>query len=149
MAKKKECEETYTDKEIKKLQESIKKTNDLMNAVEKLGGKIPKLKKAMKVLEGAINSGIDVGKAADEANQELKKLTSDLQAACGDDFACMAAVARQIQGDAIKWTLNLKNDSSVFTKSVNKTLARYLPAKLCKQLDGCAKELKKQEKACK
>ncbi len=140
---------TYSEKEIKKLQDNIKKTKKLIETVEKAGGKMPKLKKAVKHLEIAINTGTDIAKAADEASRELKIHTDDLHKACGDDFVCKAKIDRKWQARAVKWTLDPSKDNSVLTKTMNKTMARYAPKAICKLFDGCAKELKKQEKKCK
>lgn len=137
----------YDANDIKKLQENMKKAREFMDAIGKIGAKMPRLEKALKVLDVAINTGVDVAAAASEAQKALEVYQQDLEKACGEDWVCKAKVDRKWQARALKFTLDPKNADSATAKSIAKTMARYLPKVICKQFATCAKELKKQEQA--
>lgn len=126
--------------DIKKLQDDIKKTKELIDAIEKVGGQMPGLKTALNRLELAVNTGADIGSAAEETSQALKEYTDDLHRACPKDdneYVCLAAIDRKWQARSVQWTLDFGTRKSVVNLSVRNTLRRYLPEVICKHLDAC------------
>ena len=137
-----------TDKDKKKMQVQIKDVKKFIQMIESMGGKVPKtLKTSLNRLEVAINTGKDLAKAASEASKDLRTYTADLMAACKTvdqemQMVCEAKVARQWQARSVQWTLDPKNEKSVISKFIQKTVSRYTPNIICKHWDYCAKAAK-------
>ncbi len=138
-----------TEKDKKKIEVQLKDLKKFIKAIESMGGEVPKpLKKSLKHLETALNTGKDLAKAAEEASRDLKTYEKDLMNACKTvdqemQMVCEAKVARQWQARSVKWTLDPKNEKSVISKFIKKTVQRYTPSVICKHWDYCAKTEKK------
>jgi len=98
---------------------------------------MPALKRALKRLEIAVDTGSDIAAAAKQTSRELKRYTDDLVLACGDDIACELNVVRKWQARNVKWTLSLNLNNTVVNNSIRNTLRRYLPEMICKRLNAC------------
>ncbi len=137
-----------TEKDKKKIKVQLKDINKFIGDIEKMGGEVPKpLKKSLKHLETALNTGKDIAKAAEEASKDLKAYEKDLMGACKTvdkemQAVCEAGVARKWQARSVKWTLDPKNEKSVVSKFIKKTVQRYTPKTICKHWDYCAKQEK-------
>ncbi|SFU14098.1 hypothetical protein [Sedimentitalea nanhaiensis] len=142
------AEKGLTEKDKKKIKVQLKDINKFIGDIEKMGGEVPKtLKKSLKHLETAINTGKDIAKAAEEASKDLKAYENDLMAACKTvdkemEMVCEAKIARKWQARSVKWTLDPKNEKSVVSKAIKKTVQRYTPKVICKHWDYCAKQEK-------
>lgn len=132
-------------KEIDQLSKDLKKINEFVKAIESMGGTIPgPLKTALKALEIAIKTGVEVGKSADAASKELRKYEKDLMDACKTVDAemqavCEAQVVRKWQARSVDFTLNYKNPKSVTADLINKVIKKFTPSIICKNWDRCAK----------
>jgi hypothetical protein len=139
-----------SEKDIKKLQKQLKDIQKFIKDIEAMGGEVPKaLKKSLKMLEVAINTGSDLGKAASEASAALKAYEKDLYSACKTvdkemEMVCEAKIARKWQARSVQFTLNYKNPDSVTSRLIKKTVKRYTPSIICKHWDYCAKQAKKK-----
>ncbi|MBE1284659.1 MAG: hypothetical protein GJ676_15215 [Rhodobacteraceae bacterium] len=146
------ADKTLTKKDIDKMSKQLKDIQKFIKDIEKMGGEVPKvLKKSLKHLETAINTGKDLGKAAEEASKALKTYEKDLMNACKTvdrdmQAVCEAGVARQWQARSVKWTLDPKNEKSVISKFIKKTIQRYTPSVICKHWSYCSKVEKQKKK---
>ena len=144
------ADDGITEKDIKRLKKELKQIQDFIKDIESMGGEVPKaLKKALKHLEVAINTGSDLGKAASEASAALKAYEKDLYTACKTvdremQAVCEAKVARKWQVRSVQFTLDYKKPDSVTAKFIKKTVQRYTPKVICKHWDYCAKKDKKK-----
>jgi len=138
-----------SEKEIRKMQKELKQIQSFIDQIEKMGGEVPKpLKKSLKGLEVAINTGKDLGDAAEDASKALKTYTADLKSACKTvdremQAVCEARIDRKWQARSVRFTLSYKNPDSVTSGFIKKTVQRYTPDLVCKHWDYCAKEEKK------
>jgi hypothetical protein len=135
--------------DIKKLQKQVTEINKFISEIEKMGGSVPKpLTKSLGLLQKAIDTGVDLGDAAEEASKALKAYEKDLMSACKTvdkemEMVCEAQVTRKWQARSVQFTLNYKNPESVTAKFLKKTVQRYTPGAICKHWDYCAKVDKK------
>ncbi len=143
MAKK---ESQLDPKDIKKMEDDLKKLRKFLKALEKIGVKPPKsLPNVIKALELAIKSGRGIGEAADEASKELKKYQDNLKGVCkeldstDDRMVCEAKIDRQYMKDGANYVLDPKNPNSVVSKSIDKAIKALTPDMICKHWDRCAK----------
>lgn len=138
-----------SEKDKKKIDVQLKDINKFISEIEKMGGEVPKtLKKSLKLLETALNTGKDLAKAAEQASKDLKAYEKDLMNACKTvdqemQMVCEAKVARKWQARSVKWTLDPKNKKSVISQFIKKTVKRYTPSAICKHWDYCSKTEKK------
>jgi hypothetical protein len=138
-------------KDFKRVQGDIKTIQKLIDLLKKLGiGPPTYLVKKLNALETALAAAEDVGEVTDDAKQALDEYRQNILDACkatkGEDAeVCDAEVTRPWQNRGIKFEFDVKEESSVFSKSVQTTLARYAPKHVCKRWDYCAKEMKKAE----
>ena len=126
--------------DTRKLQDDIEKIQKFIEAIEEVGGEMPDLKKAVKGLKIAVDTGADVAAAAEETSQALKEYTDDLYRACpkGDnEYVCLAGIDRKWQARNVRWTLSFDQRQSVVNLSIRNTLRRYLPEMICQRLDAC------------
>jgi len=136
-------------KDQKKVNEQIKDIRELIAALEKAGAVVPdSLTKSLKYLQLALDTGEDLGNALGEASAALAALEKDLMSACKNideamEMVCEAKVARMWQVRNIKFTLSFKNPDSVSAKFLQKTIQRYMPAKICQHWDYCRKKVGK------
>jgi len=143
---------SLSDKDIKKMQKQINGIRKFISDIEKMGGKVPTaLSKSLKYLEVAINTGKDIGDAANEASSALAKYEKDLTSACKTvdkemEMVCEAKIARKWQARSVNFTLSYKNKNSVTSKLIKKTVQRYTPKLVCKHWDYCSKTDKKASK---
>jgi len=123
--------------EVDKIQEDIKKIKQFIAEIERLGGKMPELTKALNRLEIAVNGGLDWALAADETSKELAAYTEDLYRACNGDVTCEVKVFRKWQARSVHWTLSWEKDKSTVRLFIRNTLQRYLPKQICERLSLC------------
>lgn len=144
--------ETDEEKLFKKTQEDVRSAREMLRTLEKMGIDVPKtLIKKLDHLQKALDTAEDVADAATEASEALDEYQETLINACKkmgseDGMVCEAKIERQWQAHAVKFTLSIKDKSSVFSKSVQKTVARYTPKAICKSFEYCAEEAKKAER---
>jgi hypothetical protein len=144
------ADKALTPADIKKIQKQLKELRSFISDIEKLGGEVPKpLTKSLGLLQKAIDTGVDIGDAAEEASASLRAYEKDLMNACKtvDDemqMVCEAQVTRKWQARSVQFTLDYKKPESVTAKSIKKTVQRYTPATICKHWDYCAKTDKKK-----
>lgn len=138
-----------SDKDKKKVNEQLREIRTMLKDLEDAGLEVPRdLTKALKVLQVALDTGEDLGKAFEEASAELAKLEQDLTAACKNvdeavQMVCEAKVTRQWQARSVKFTLDYKSPDSVSAKFIKKTVQRYAPGVVCKHWDYCRKQVAK------
>lgn len=141
--------QALTDSDLKKMEKQLKEIQKFISDIENMGGEVPAgLKKSLKLLQIAINTGSDIGTAAQEASNALKAYEKDLMSACKTveremQAVCEAGIARKWQARSVKFTLDPKNKDSVTARFIQKTVKRYTPALICKHWDYCAKIDKK------
>jgi hypothetical protein len=86
--------------DVHKLQTDVKNLKSFIEDIEHIGGNVDLLKKSVQALEIAINTGTDIGDAAQETSQILKKYTDDLYGVCpkdDDEYVCLASIDRKWQ----------------------------------------------------
>ena len=136
---------TPSQKDLKKATDELKEIRDLIDDLEKVGIEAPKtLTKSLGLLQKALDTAEDVGEAFDEASDALRNYERGLYEICktvDEDMqgVCEAQVARKYQVRAIHYVLDPKNEDSVSSKSLQKTIQRYTPSLICKHWDYCAK----------
>jgi hypothetical protein len=126
--------------DVRKLQDEIKTLKAFIEKIEQIGGNVDPLKTSVKALELAVNTGGDIGDAAQETSQILKEYTDELYRACPKDdseYICQAHIDRKWQARTIKWTLSIDQKNSVVNLSIRNILRRYVPDAICKRLDSC------------
>jgi phosphoglycolate phosphatase-like HAD superfamily hydrolase len=138
-------------KDFKRIQDDIKTIRKLIDLLKKVGiGPPTYLVKKLNALETALAAAGHVGEAMDDVKQALDEYRQNILDACtatkGEDAeVCDAEMTRQWQNRVIKFEFDINEESSVFSKSEQTTLARYAPKQVCKRWDYCAKEMKKVE----
>lgn len=144
--------ETDEEQLFKKTQEDVRKAREMLKTLEKMGLDVPKaLIKKLDTLQKALDAAEDVADAAGEAKEALNEYQETMVDACkkmetDDGVVCEAKIARKWQSYGVKFTLDIKDKSSVVAKSIQKTVARYTPKLICSNFDYCAKEAEKAEK---
>jgi len=125
-----------------KIRKDVKKMNEFVDAIEKVGGEMPELKSALKKLTIAIETGLDLADAAEETRQALAAYTEDLYRACAlseDEFVCRAGIDRQWQARNVKWVLDWNKQDSTVRNFVRNFLCSRLPERLTKNLEMCTR----------
>src|SRR4026207_1622235 len=129
--------------DYKRAQDQLHRLEDLIDNLQKIGADVPEsLTKTLKALRISIDTGMDLGNAAAEASSALAEYTTQGNAACGNDFVCLAREEHVWQARNTNYTLNWDNPNSAARNFVRATLQRYLPQRICEHLDLC-KPLKK------
>jgi|SoiMethySBSTD1v2_1073268.scaffolds.fasta_scaffold103375_2 hypothetical protein len=129
--------------DYKRAQDQLHRLEDLIDNLQKIGADVPEsLTKTLKALRISIDTGMDLGNAAAEASSALAEYTTKVNAACGNDFVCLAREEHVWQARNTNYTLNWDNPNSAARNFVRATLQRYLPQRICEHLDLC-KPLKK------
>ena len=124
--------------DAEKVGHDISKLKLFIEEIERLGGKVPLLKKAVNRLEIAVYAGVDASNAAEEASKELRAVEKNLRSACNYDYVCMAEIDRKYFARAVNWTLSWENRKSAFSYFIRNTICRYMPDKIADRLDYCA-----------
>lgn len=110
-----------------------------------MGGSVPEsLTSSLNLLEKAVNTGVDLADAADEASKALRAYEADLMNACKTidadmQGACEAQVVTQSQWRSVQFTLDYKRPDSVTALAIRKTVQRYMPKFVCMHWEYCAK----------
>lgn len=131
-------------KDIKRLEKELKEIRGFIAEIEKMGGQVPALlKKSLKHLQIAVNTGTDFAHAANEASKALKAYEKDLLSACKTvdhemQMVCESKIDRKWQLRSVRFTLSYKNKDSVTARFIQKTIKRYTPSLICKHWDYCA-----------
>lgn len=141
--------ETEELKSVKKAREDVAKTTEFLETLKTIGIEVPKtLIKSLNVLKKALDTGTDIADAAGETSDALKKYEKDLEKACrkmkdDETMACERETLRKWQRNRVRFVLSIEEKSSVVSKSIQKTVARYTPKLICERFAYCAKEAEK------
>lgn len=133
-----------TEQEIKNMKRDLKRVQKFIEEIENMGGNAPKaLKKSLKGLEIAINTGKDLGDAAQEASNALRKFETELRSACNTvprdrRAVCEARIDRKYLARGVDFTLNFDNPDSATRGFLQRTVQRYTPGLICRNWSYCA-----------
>jgi len=134
---------TDSIKEHQHHRDNVKKLQVFIKEIEKVGGQMPLLKKAVDRYLIAINTGGDIAVAAKEAKTSLQIYTQDLKKVCGHDPSgiCESHIDRQYQNHALKFVLNPTEKRSVMRRFIDMTICRYAPGFIAEKFDCKEQEL--------
>ena len=124
--------------DVKRAQEQLHRLEELLDELKRLRVDVPDfLTKSVKGLRIAIDTGADLGDAAAQASSALARYTNKVNEECQDDTVCLARDIHFYQARNLDYTLNWNNRDSVVRNFVRATLQRYVPQRICAQLDLC------------
>lgn len=125
---------------VEEAKKQLKKINDMISELDKVGVVAPRLKRAAAKLSKAIETGIALSEAAFEASKALEEDTKMLLAQCNGDVYCEMKIDRMYQKRSVDAVLNWDNKNSVIRNFVKKVICNNMPFESAKILRTCATE---------
>ena len=125
---------------IDEAKKQLKQINQMISDLEKVGVKVPHLKKAATKLNKAIETGLLLAEAAFEASKALEENTKILLEQCQGDIMCELKIDRMYQKRSVEYVLQWDNKNSVIRNFVKKVICENTPFNMAKSLRMCAKE---------
>lgn len=108
----------------KAVAQDLRTLREFVQEVERLGGRMPDLTRALNRLQWALDTGADLVSAAEETRGVLSLYVADLHRACGDDFVCQAHIDRAWQARNVAWVLSWNKRESVLRLFLRNILRR-------------------------
>ena len=136
---------TLTDKESSEVLKDVTKVKEYLKKLERAGAEPPKdLKTAISKLETATKSGKDVGQAADEAYEQLKRHANNMKDDCKNiekhhEAASKNGKESKFQGKGAKYALDAEADGADVSKSLQEAMKWLSPDDICKRWERCGK----------